>query len=66
MLTPGKALANRKWDRANMVNLCCRVRREYADRVRRVCQDNGESVNAVIRAALDRYLEQYEQGYEEE
>lgn len=60
MLTPAKREANRKWDRNNMVNLSCRVRREYADRVRAACADNGESVNAVIKAALDDYLSKYE------
>lgn len=58
MITKAKAEANRRWDKANMVNLCCRVRRDYADRVRQACQDRGDSVNAVLKEALDRYLEQ--------
>lgn len=58
MLTQAKAAANRKWDKANMVNLCCRVRKDYAERVRQACQDRGDTVNAVIKEALDRYLEQ--------
>ena len=62
MVTPAKAAANRAWDKANMVNLCCRVRREYADRVRACCAAQGDSVNAVIRAALDAYLEEHEEG----
>lgn len=64
MVTAAKREANKAWDRKNMVNLCCRVRLEYADRVRAVCADNGESVNAVLKAALDDYLQRYEQDSE--
>ena len=61
MVTAAKREANKAWDRKNMVNLCCRVRREYADHVRAVCADNGEAINAVLKAALDDYLQRYEQ-----
>lgn len=66
MVTKAKKEANKAWDRKNMVNLCCRVRREYADRVRALCAENGESVNSILKAALDDYLRQYGQDGGEE
>lgn len=60
MITAAKKAANRAWDQRNLVNLACRVRREYADRVRAACAAQGDSVNAVLKAALDDYLQRYE------
>lgn len=45
---------------ANMTVLGVKVRKDYADRVRACCEDRGDTVNAVLRAALDQYLEQCE------
>ena len=61
MVTAAKKEANKAWDRKNMVNLCCRVRREYADRVRAACQVNGDTVNAILKDALDVYLQEHGQ-----
>lgn len=66
MVTKAKMEANRRWDRDNMTSLSCRVRREYADRVRALCAENGESVNSILKAALDDYLRQYGQDGGEE
>lgn len=60
MVTQAKRRSNDKWDRANMIVLSCKVRRDYSDRLRAVCEARGDTINGVIRAALDRYLEQYE------
>ena len=65
MVTQKKRASNNKWDAANMTVLGCKVRRDYADRVRACCETNGDTVNAVLRAALDRYLEQHEERVEE-
>lgn len=65
MVTPKKRASNNKWDAANMTILGCKVRKDYADRVRACCEANGDTVNAVLRAALDQYLEQYEESVEE-
>lgn len=65
MVTPKKRASNNKWDAANMTVLGCKVRKDYADRVRACCETNGDTVNAVLRAALDRYLEQHEERVEE-
>lgn len=62
MVTQAKRKSNNAWDKVNMTVLGCKVRREYADRVRACCAAQGDSVNAVIRAALDAYLEEHEEG----
>lgn len=61
MVTDTQRRARNKWDAANMVVLGCKVRKEYADQVRRACQDNGDTVNAVLKAALDAYLQEHGQ-----
>lgn len=62
MVTPAKRASNDKWDRENMTILGCKVRREYADQVREEAQRRGDSVNAVIKRALDAYLEEGNSG----
>ena len=49
--------ASNKYIKENMTILACKVRKDYADRVRSLCASRGESVNGVIKAALDKYLE---------
>lgn len=39
-----------------MTVLGCKVRKEYADQVRAVCAANGDTVNAILKQALDDYL----------
>lgn len=59
-LSDAKRRANNKYIAVHMTVLGCKVRRDYADRVRQACADNGDTVNAVIRRALDEYLERSE------
>lgn len=56
MVTPKKRKSNNAWDAANMTVLGCKVRKEYADQVRAVCAANGDTVNAILKQALDDYL----------
>lgn len=58
MVSPAKRKSNNKWDKENMVVLSCKVRKEYADRVRACCAANGDTVNSILREALDKYLEE--------
>ncbi|WP_271917361.1 hypothetical protein [Flavonifractor plautii] len=44
-----------------MTVLGCKVRKDYADRVRAVCAAHGDTVNALLRDALDKYLEEHEE-----
>ena len=56
MVTSAKRKSNNAWDKANMTVLGCKVRKDYADRVRAVCAAHGDTVNALLRDALDKYL----------
>lgn len=59
-LTDAKRRANDKYLAANYTVLGCKVRKDYAERVRACCEANGDTVNAVLRSALDDYLERHE------
>ncbi len=65
-LTAARRRANNKYIAQHMTVLGCKVRREYADRVRACCAAQGDTINAVLRAALDAYLEEHEQSQESE
>lgn len=57
-LSESRKKANAKWDKDNMTILACKVRKDYADRVRAAAARNGDTVNAIIKKALDVYLEE--------
>ena len=44
MVTSAKRKSNNAWDKANMTVLGCKVRKDYADRVRAVCAAHGLSL----------------------
>ena len=50
-----KAAVNR-WQAANMKVLGVKVKRDYAQHLQAVMAARGDTVNAVLRAALDEYL----------
>jgi hypothetical protein len=56
-LTDAQRRANNKYIAEHMTILACKVRKDYADAVRKKCKDNGTSVNAVLLDALRRYME---------
>lgn len=49
--------ANNKYIAEHMTVLGCKVRKEYADRVREKAKAEGTSVNAILKKALDEFLE---------
>lgn len=55
-LTDAKRRANNKHIAKNYTVLGCKVRKEYADKVRAACAANGDTVNAIMKRALDDYL----------
>lgn len=57
-LSESRKKANAKWDKDNMTILACKVRKDYADRVKAAAARNGDTVNAIIKKALDVYLEE--------
>lgn len=56
-LSEAKRRANNKYIKENMTTLACKVRKEYADQVKAKAAENGETVNAIIKRALDNYME---------
>lgn len=57
MVSPKKRASNNKWDAENMTVLGVKVRKEYADEVRQKAKERGDTVNAILKAALDKYME---------
>lgn len=56
-LTEARKRANKKWDAANMQNLSVKVRRDYADRIREAAAAAGTTPAAIMRKALDEFME---------
>lgn len=56
-LTEAQKRANNKYIAEHMAVLGCKVRKEYADKVREKAKAEGTSVNAILKKALDEFLE---------
>ena len=56
-LTEAQKRANNKYIAEHMTVLGCKVRKEYADKVREKAKSDGISVNAILKKALDEFLE---------
>ena len=56
-LTETQKRANNKYIAEHMTVLGCKVRKEYADKVREKAKADGISVNAILKKALDEFLE---------
>lgn len=56
-LTEAQKRANNKYVAEHMTVLGCKVRKEYADKVREKAKADGTSVNAILKKALDEFLE---------
>jgi len=56
-VSDAKKKANKKWDAANMQNLSVKVRRDYADQIRAKAAAAGTTVGAILRKALDDFME---------
>ena len=56
-LTDAQRRANNKYISEHMTVLGCKVRKDYADRVRQKAKDEGTSVNAILKKALDDFME---------
>lgn len=52
-----KKATNYKWDRENMTTLGCRVRRDYAERIKAAALAAGTTPSAIMRRALDEFMQ---------
>lgn len=48
--------ARDKWDKEHTTILGCKVRKEYAERVKHKAREDGTSVSAIIRNALKDFM----------
>lgn len=60
-LTDARRRANNKYSAKHMTVLGCKVRKEYAERVHEKAKKQGTSVNAILKKALDDFMEGGEQ-----
>lgn len=56
-LTDAQRRANNKYISEHMTVLGCKVRKDYADKVRAKCKEDGMTVNAILKRVLDEYME---------
>ena len=57
MPTDAQRRANNKWDKKNMSNICCKMRREIAEEFKAAAKVNGTTPNALIRSWIDAYIQ---------
>ena len=57
MTTEARKRANKKWDAANMQNLSIKVRRSYADQIREKTARAGTTPAAIMRKAIDDFMQ---------
>lgn len=57
-LTDAQRRANNKYIAEHMTILGCKVRKDYAERVKEKAKDTGTTVNAILKKALDDFLEE--------
>lgn len=62
MVSEAQKKAARKWDSENLTNICIRVRKEYAQRVHEICRANGTTASAIMREAIDTYMQTHDGG----
>lgn len=55
-MSEARKRANEKWNKENMTTLSCKVRKEYAENVRKSALEHGLTVNSIFKAALDDFL----------
>ena len=64
-LSESKRKANNKWDAANMTVLGCKVRRDKAEHFKAACKKNGTSPNAIFMAAMEKFMEEHGEAWED-
>jgi len=62
LVSEAQKKAARKWDSENLTNICIRVRKEYAQRVHEICRANGTTASAIMREAIDTYIQAHDGG----
>jgi hypothetical protein len=58
-ISEAKKKSNQKWDKENMTNLAIRVRRTYADQIKKAAADAGTTPATIMRKAIDDFMKNY-------
>ena len=56
MVSRAKRQSNNKWDAANMKIVAAKIKKDLAEEFQRVCAENGDTMNGVIKAAIEDYI----------
>ena len=59
MLSDAKKKANAKWDKAHMMILGCKVRKDFAAQFREACTAAGTTPHAVLKQAAEQFLKEH-------
>ena len=51
--------ANAKWDKAHMMILGCKVRKDFAAQFQEACTAAGTTPNAVLKQAAEQFLKEH-------
>jgi len=62
--TDARKRTNVKWDKANMVNVSCRMSKQKKERFRTACDKLGTTMYAELLKTVDRIIAQAEKGDE--
>lgn len=65
MVSDAQKAASRKWDKANMVRLSCKVTKEKAMKFKMICEERGTNTNAVLLAYVNAFIKAYEEEVQE-
>ena len=57
---PGDIKARKKWDGENLLTVGTKVRKETAEAFKTACALNGESMHAVLKRAIEEYIESHQ------
>ena len=60
--TDARKRTNMKWDKANMVNVSCRMPKQKKERFRTACEKLGTTMYAELLKTVDRIIAQEEKG----
>ena len=59
VVSPKKRASNNRWDSENMTVLGVKVRKDYAEEVKRRAKERGDTVNAILKETLENYMMKY-------
>lgn len=62
MVYESQKRASAKWDKENMTIVGTKIRRNYAAAFRDACKDAGTTPSAVLRRAIDDFMQEHGAG----